>query len=285
MPERTFSEQDTALVLSAPGLDGILDADREAGGRMRICLTPKLSPILPRLDFEITSLHGEIQVDRAGGAGIRASSARVEGDGLAGALSGYAWAGGYQPDPAEIKLYTTGPATFDDLVSKPATLQAKVYGQAYSYRVAGATPLKVGARFEQGSFAAVIQRIALGESAVDLVLRCRYIFSGFPRMLLVNHGAKEMVEGIHRNQWNQTKPVGFLGTPSVSFEELTLVFPVEFPDANGIVRLSRDWMASAELVFLERVPEGRYETSVRLTNLRTRDSTFEQRPLSAAIRE
>ena len=108
-------------------------------------------------------------------------------------------------------------------------------------------------------------------------MRERYIASWldpqrFPRCLLVNPARREMVmPGPSEHHRRLSRFV--LG--GVNGFEKTLPFPLEVVNVGQrIARIDNDWLADAELAFLEWVPVGSFQTPLRVEDFRMHDATF-----------
>ena len=56
--------------------------------------------------------------------------------------------------------------------------------------------------------------------------------------------------------------------------ERTLPFPLELTNGVEVARIGDAWLAGAEPAFLEWVPTGRFETTLRVEDFRMNDATY-----------
>ncbi len=286
-----FSDRAAAypqLVFSSPSADGAFQAEREGGGVMAIRGQIEARSGSPGLDFEIRQITGELTPRLGDPAFVlrrNSCASSALGRGEEGALPGYRWAGNQRPEPTPIAIRTLGWPTFDELIAHPGTLSATARGRAFRYRVAGTVPLSVGARFEKGSVAAVIRRISRGEAELHVTLRDRHLPSRldprpFPRILLINPVRREMLMAgpdESRKRFHRT-----LTGSGISGTERTFPFPLELTNGDEVVaRIGDDWLADAELAFLEWLPAGRFETTLRVEDFRMHDATFTRQTVYA----
>ena len=282
-----FTETPVTVTLSPAAQNGAFNASRTSDNRMTIAATPRFLSLVPVTDFEIESIKGEWRLKDNSQVPVRATFTPAQMQGIEADLGEYRWLAGQQPAPAELELKTMGQTTFDELMSKSGTLEAEVYGQAYSHRLAGKIPLTVGQRFEKGPVVAVIRRINEGDSALHIVLRQRLIQSvfgrvRFPQVLLINDARKEMSLGT-RQAGRSFQPSGiFMLGPLIISREETYAFPLGAQDGDALPGSSNDWLADADLAFMEWTSEGRYQTTLRLADFRTRDATFDPQTLSSS---
>ena len=63
-----------------------------------------------------------------------------------------------------------------------------------------------------------------------------------------------------------------LNAPALNSLELTLRYPLELNSGTGgAIKIDRNWLAAAELVFLEWIPRGEFRTEFRIDNFRIND--------------
>ena len=274
---------DPQLVLSSRSADGSFPAEREGAGAMEISGQIEARSGSPGLDFEIRQITGELlphQEDRVFVLSRTVCKSSVLGRGEEAALPGYRWAGDHRPESTSIAIRTLGGPTFDKLIAQTGTLNATARGRAFRYRLAGTVPLSVGARFEKGSAAAVIRRISRDEAELHVTLRDRHLPSRldpqpFPRILLVNPARREMLMAGPDEIRSLTFLALYLVGSGILGTERTLPFPLKLSDGEeGMARIGDDWLADAELAFLEWVPAGRFETTLRVEDFRMHDATF-----------
>lgn len=202
-------------------------------------------------------------------------------------LEEFRWLNEHKPPLPVVNLRTRGPAPFDDLIGKSGTLQADVYGQAYLYDLVGTMPLTAGAWFEKGPIAAVIRETSQSEAELRFVLRHRHIQKAFqdvryPRIALINSARKEMsVVGSTAESFLPPFGVFYWGPVVVSREE-TYLFPLRSPEGEPLIT-EREWLADAEIGILEWRSEGRYKTSLRVTDFRTRDAAIDAQARTSSV--
>ena len=287
-----FSDRTVAnpqLVLSSLSADGAFQAEREGGGAMAIRGQIQARRGAPGLDFEIRQITGELapqQGDRAFVFSRSSCKSSALGRGEEAALPGYRWAGDQRPVPTSIAIRTLGWPTFDTLVAQTGRLNVTARGRAFRYRLAGTLPLAIGARFQKGSAAAMVRRISRSEAELHVTLRDRHVTPSwlaprpFPRILLVNPARREML--IAGPDENRRRFHRMLPGAGISGTERTLPFPLELKNADEVVtRIGDDWLADAELAFLEWIPAGRFETTLRVEDFRMHDATFTRQTVYA----
>jgi hypothetical protein len=234
----------------------------------------------------IQVLQGEVQVGQATRASLANISVQNDAEGIPAALQDFHWLGGRRPATPPLSIETEGPATFDDLVARPGSLRADVRGLVYRYRLAGTLPLETGARLDKGWITALVRHVSRNDSQLRIVVGARRIQipplgSEFPRVVLVNTSRKEVLLGTSRIQSSSSYTFGFARGYHRIGQEEALVFPEEGEENR--MPLDDDWLAQAELAFLERELEGSFRTSVHIPDFRTHDTTFDPQDRSALV--
>ena len=280
----SFAVREIGFTLASTEPDGAFKASRDSSNAMRITALPTFKGISPKFDFEISAADGNLLIGDETREQVRIGFIPARGGGIEAAMEGYRWLGDKKPAVQPIEIRTLRPESFDDVISKAGTLQANVYGDTYTYRLAGTIPLEVGARFEEGS---VVRRVTDGDAVLHVVLRHRFIGSQlsdvkFHRVLLVNPKRKEMTLGVaHERRRFPASGVSLWG-PLVLSREATFAFRLGPQGGDEASVLRGDWLDDAELFFLEWVPAGRYQTSLQLADFRTRDATFDKQNVTSS---
>ncbi len=277
--ERYSPKRELRLAVSADG--EVFAAQLVGAGKVEVFGRPSFSGGPPGHAFGITRLEGELELETGERIPFHDNSVvgSMSGDGVLEVLGAFKWVGDQKPEAPSLTLLLVDSGVFDRLVAKTGRYRARVRGHAYRYRVASTLPLKVGARFEEGSAAAVIRGISRRNSGLLVTLRHRHIRSllgneTFPQVLLVNRGRREALHETssdHRFLPHVSLPQG----PQVAGSERTMQYrlePLSGEEPSGL--LADAWLRQAELMFLERVPEGQFTTSFSIEDFRTADYTF-----------
>ncbi len=265
--------------------DGAFLALRESGGEMLIRAAPEILRPLPGSDFTV-GMAGELQVDASTRASLSGPSVRIDAGGILDALPGFHWAGGRSTTAPPLQMETAGPAAFDDLVEKPGSLRGEIHGRVYGYRLAGAVRVEAGVRLDKGWATALVRSVSREGPQVKVVLRSRQIQVGrqdreFPRVVLANSARKEVVAGTSQTRSSSTYSGGLVSAFRRVAQDRVLLFPAE--ENEGGLLLDDRWLAEAELVFLEPVQKGWFETKIHISDFRTRDITFDPKARSAWV--
>jgi hypothetical protein len=276
-----------AVGLGATLPSGVFPASLQVGSEATFSAIPEILKAPPGLDVAIHAVHGDLWADGSAYAQVRFNNTTVHFDcgAIEAAMPGFRWIGKPRsPEAVSFSLTLAGDSAFDDLVGKPATtLLAVASGELYAYRLAGAIPLVSGARFENGTRAAVIGSISRRPSSVQLDLRTRHIMTPvdtrFPRILLVNRRREEMLEGDRYDPLNRGHRVSLFSGATIHASEQRLTFP---SSANrDRVNLDDEWLREAELAFLESVPAGHFRTRIEVNDFRMVDTTITPNAISS----
>jgi hypothetical protein len=256
------------------------------GSETTFSAIPEILKAPPGLDVAIHAVHGDLWVDGSAYAQVRFNYTTLHFDSgaIEAAMPGFRWIGKPQsPEVVAFPVTLAGGSAFDDLVGKPATLRAVASGELYAYRLAGAIPLVSGARFENGTRAAVIGSISRRPSSVQLDLRTRHIMTPvdtrFPRILLVNRRREEMLEGDRYDPLNRGHRVSLFSGLLIYASEQRLTFPSSAH--RDRVNLDDEWLREAELAFLESVPAGHFRTRIEVNDFRMVDTTITPNAISS----
>ena len=246
------------------------------GSDVSISGLPRILGAASDEDVELRLLTGEFHTARGRHVPQRHTSSEMYGDAAIRTLPEYAWVGRQGPPISRLRVMALKPELFQDLVGSSGAYVGEARGERYSYRRLGAVPLKAGMRFHQGSVSSIIRSVSIRPAEVLVVVLQRHVRTSLrrdksPKVLLANPDEKQVLREINLNV-NQIAYANILGTPSVNCLELTLRYPLELNSGTGgVIKIDRDWLAAAELVFLEWVPRGEFRTEFRIDNFRIND--------------
>ena len=245
------------------------------GSYVSISGVPRIAGAAPDEDVELRFLKGALQ-PASGNRVPQRDSYATYGDAAIRTLPGHAWFGRRGPRISPLRVMTVKPELFQDLVGSSGTYIGEARGGRYSYRRLGAVPLRAGTRFHQGSVASIVRSVSTRPTEVLVVLRQRYVGSSLrrdkpPKVLLVNPDEKralhEISQTAHSVPYSNVLPIA-----AVNCVEKTLRYPLELNSgADGRIKIDQDWLAGAELVFLEWVPRGEFRAEFRIENFRIND--------------
>lgn len=194
-----------------------------------------------------------------------------------------------------IPLFSIDADTFAKNVASTGTATFHMEGKVAHFQILSEIPLKKGAEFTRESYRTTVIDVLQNPDGVDLTLHNRSVRlllkpksirvqNTQPVYILVNRKREEAIVGSNSNQFEGFDEVsstfggplrlmlGSFGSGETKIEHITPIHlsfgPPENwkPRRNLPVALDSAWLADATLVTLEEIPDGDFDTTVKIPN-------------------